>query len=306
MKKLKSKVFWIITLMLTVFLLSVLVVFNFQNYNREKNNIKDSLYRMSDDLNPKEPFQEKSEKVDLEGKSELEEKNVFVGEDSIPQKIFMDTEVYTIKYDDEKNIKDVISHTGDDSSTKKIEEKAKDILNLDTKNDSSVILLYFNEYYYSFSNNNTLVIVDNTKTKDALLKELLISVLIFVIVELAIIFISNKLTEWITKPAFEALEKQKRFISDASHELKTPVAVILANAEVLENDFQIKWINNIKNETERVNKLITSLLDLSKMENLKNKEIYPINDLSKIIQNTGLTFEGLMYDKNIDFKLEVR
>ena len=125
MKKLKSKVFWIITLMLTVFLLSVLVVFNFQNYNREKNNIKDSLYRMSDDLNPKEPFQEKSEKVDLEGKSELEEKNVFVGEDSIPQKIFMDTEVYTIKYDDEKNIKDVISHTGDDSSTKKIEEKGK-------------------------------------------------------------------------------------------------------------------------------------------------------------------------------------
>ena len=106
---------------------------------------------------------------------------------------------------------------------------------------------------------------------------------------------------WIIKPANEAMEKQTRFITDASHELKTPVAVIMASAEALQNDYKQKWIDNIKNESDRMNELITSLLDLSKIENSKDKELFVDVDLSKLIQKSCLTFESLMFEKNITF-----
>ena len=75
----------------------------------------------------------------------------------------------------------------------------------------------------------------------------------------------------IVKPVEETFEKQKQFISDASHELKTPLAVIEANADVLENEIgKNKWINYIQNEAESMNKLINELLLLAKIENIDN------------------------------------
>ena len=63
-------------------------------------------------------------------------------------------------------------------------------------------------------------------------------------------------------------------MADASHELKTPIAVIMANAEALEKEpEEKKWLNNIKSEADRMNELVTSLLDLAKLEEGKDKEI---------------------------------
>lgn len=90
-------------------------------------------------------------------------------------------------------------------------------------------------------------------------------------------------------------------IADASHELKTPITVIMANAEALENDpNEKKWIDNIRSESERMNELITDLLDLAKLENGANIENYHIENLSKIVEKTLLTFESLIYENNIE------
>ena len=115
-----------------------------------------------------------------------------------------------------------------------------------------------------------------------------------------IIIISTKITSWIIKPVIETFNKQKQFITDASHELKTPVAVIMANAEALENEpEETKWLENIKSESERMNELISNLLDLAKLENGAQKEEYNTEDLSKIIEREILTFESLMYENKI-------
>lgn len=75
----------------------------------------------------------------------------------------------------------------------------------------------------------------------------------------------------------------------------------MANAEALENDpNEKKWIDNIRSESERMNELITDLLDLAKLENGANIENYHIENLSKIVEKTLLTFESLIYENNIE------
>ena len=105
------------------------------------------------------------------------------------------------------------------------------------------------------------------------------------------------LTERITKPAEESFEKQKDFIADASHELKTPLAVIMASADELKSDKKnAKYIDNIKYESERMNNLIKSLLDLSKLENGVSIDNYKDENISKIIESSIKV--NLKKDKN--------
>ena len=69
---------------------------------------------------------------------------------------------------------------------------------------------------------------------------------------LVIYIIAKKISNWIVEPVEKTFEKQKQFISDALHELKTPLAVIEANADVLENEVGTsKWLNYIQNEIDK-------------------------------------------------------
>src|SRR5690606_32363607 len=101
----------------------------------------------------------------------------------------------------------------------------------------------------------------------------------FIIVGLAMLFIIYLTSRFFANrsiaPVKEAFDKQQRFIADASHELKTPLAVINTNADVLlSNDEdtirnQSKWLHVIKSETERMKKLTNDLLYLTEMNNTR-------------------------------------
>ena len=120
------------------------------------------------------------------------------------------------------------------------------------------------------------------------------------------ILISNVITKWITKPVQESFEKQKQFIADASHELKTPLSVIIASSEALEeNPKEKKWIKNIKNEADRMNNLIIRLLDLATSER-EIKDELKLENLSKIIELSVLTFEGKAFEKNIKLNYDIK
>lgn len=212
----------------------------------------------------------------------------------------MDAIVYTIIYNDQKEVIEILNHTQGTTSDNKIKEKAQEILNQENAKTIYVGNLYIEEYSYSFKGHNTLTIIDNQMSKNRLQSLLRMSIIIFIILEMIIIIISTKITSWIIKPVIETFNKQKQFITDASHELKTPVAVIMANAEALENEpEETKWLENIKSESERMNELISNLLDLAKLENGAQKEEYNTEDLSKIIEREILTFESLMYENKI-------
>ena len=118
--------------------------------------------------------------------------------------------------------------------------------------------------------------------------------------EIIIYFITLYLTKRITHPAEEAFKKQKDFIADASHELKTPLAVIIASSDELKIDKKnSKYIENIKYESERMNNLIKGLLDLSKLENKVSIDNYKNENISKIVEKTSLIFESIAYENNI-------
>ncbi|MBQ9551547.1 MAG: HAMP domain-containing histidine kinase [Clostridia bacterium] len=111
-----------------------------------------------------------------------------------------------------------------------------------------------------------------------------------------LVVISVFLAGWIVKPLEENDKKQKRFVSDAGHELKTPIAVVSANSELLRREIgESEWLNNIDYENERMSDLIKQLLALSKAEN----DVIPTEplDFSKLVDGETLPFESLAFEK---------
>lgn len=300
MKKLKNKVFSVIFSILTIFLLSILMIFNFQNYHQRVNEVKNNLIRMDDNKN----FDKVPNKL-FEVQETLIEENIENRE--MEPRIFMDSTVYTVILDNELNITEVINHTTDNVSDEEIKNIAEEIIKNKATEDIRIGNLYFTNYSYLFTRDNTsLIIIDNTNNKEELIQSLKTSILIFVVLEAIIIIVSNRLTRWIIKPVIESFDKQKQFIADASHELKTPLAVILASSEALENDpKEMKWLANIKSESERMSNLVSDLLELAKSEK-GIKEQFVNENLSKLVERSVLTFESLIYEKDVslDYNIE--
>lgn len=153
---------------------------------------------------------------------------------------------------------------------------------------------------------NKLVLFDISETRTLLFNCLNFSILVFLLFELVNTYISYKLTNWIIKPIVETFEKQKQFVYDVSHELKTPIAVIMTNADMAEKDGDAKWINNIKNESDRMNKLVVSLLDLLVSDNYNEKEKFKVTNISKTIEMCVLTFESLIYENNLKVEYDIQ
>lgn len=95
----------------------------------------------------------------------------------------------------------------------------------------------------------------------------------------------------ITRPVEETYQKQRQFITDAGHELKTPITIIKANTEVLEmQNGKNQWIDSIKNQTSRLTGLVQSLLELSKLNEKDVADISTEFDLSKTILEAAESF----------------
>ena len=284
MKKLKFKTFIILLIILTLFIISLLVIFNYQLYKRELNDVKKDLKEIETIHNN---YYIVNDDVIIDGNN--------------MKPMFINANVYVISFDSIHNITNITSYTDNGLSNAEIIKLATNFLNTNKKSD--IGYLYTSRYAYYLTNKNNLIIMDNYIINNKLGDYFRMSLLIFILLEILIIYVSNTLTKWLTKPAIEAFSKQKQFIVDASHELKTPLAIITASAESLEMEpTEKKWLDNIKSESERMNKLVTDLLDLAKSENMEIKEKYNINNLSKIIEKTSLTFESLIYENKLEIE----
>ena len=117
-------------------------------------------------------------------------------------------------------------------------------------------------------------------------------------------FIALVLSNKIIKPLEENYKKQKQFISDAGHELKTPVSIINANIELLSKEVKdSKWLENIQYENERMRMLVNQLLELARTENIKIKK--EKLDLCKLCYGEILPFESVVYEHQMKLQLEI-
>jgi len=111
-------------------------------------------------------------------------------------------------------------------------------------------------------------------------------------------FLSVFLARKIVAPLEESYQKQKQFISDAGHELKTPVSVVSANAELLSRELgDNQWLQNIQYENERMGMLVGQLLDLARTENVTPQTEYI--DFSRLVAGETLPFESVAFEKGL-------
>ena len=111
-------------------------------------------------------------------------------------------------------------------------------------------------------------------------------------------FLSVYLARRIVNPLEESYHKQKQFISDAGHELKTPVSVVSANAELLSRELgDNQWLQNIQYENERMGMLVGQLLDLARTEDT-TPQMEHIN-LSRLVDGEALPFESVAFEKGL-------
>lgn len=115
------------------------------------------------------------------------------------------------------------------------------------------------------------------------------------------------LAKWLTKPIEEAFHKQKIFVSDVSHELKTPLAVITANADTLESEIgESKWLGYIKNEAYKMSGLVNNMLTLTRMETTENKLSFQRFDLTEAVRGAVMPFESIAYEKQVDLSVSLQ
>lgn len=145
---------------------------------------------------------------------------------------------------------------------------------------------------------NTVVsIIDLSNDYSMLSSVTLMSVVVIAASLVVVTILTHFLSTWAIKPVKDSLDNQRRFISDASHELKTPLSVITSNADVLETEIgENKWLNNIKSQSVVMNRLIYDLLDLAKLDEtgaqMEKKEF----NLSQALLNTTLEFESTAFE----------
>lgn len=108
------------------------------------------------------------------------------------------------------------------------------------------------------------------------------------------------------QPVEEAFTRQKQFVSDASHELKTPLAVISANAEVLEQEIgENEYLGYIRSEVKRTDALVRNLLTLARLDRGGNKTEMKPFDLSHALLDVVLPFESTVYEAGKTLETEI-
>ncbi len=97
----------------------------------------------------------------------------------------------------------------------------------------------------------------------------------------------------VVRPVAEGYEKQKQFITDANHELKTPLTLILSNLDILEEEVgKNEWLEDIRSEGERMGKMINQLVTLSRLGESGEKLVFAPFDLSAAVADTVSEFQN--------------
>lgn len=278
--RLRKKIFWIIQLSLSIIILGVVIVFAGFNY---KNTLTSSTMFM-DRIEGREDIKSDIPKPD----------NMRVDGDPFMVNI---EGVYKIEISNNNVIKE------SNNVTDKIREFAIKLSN--SNSDEGYIGNYIYKIRKIGNTGKEITLMESKETINRLKMTVLVSIIIGVIGIIVVYIIAKKISRTIVKPVEDSFEKQKQFVSDASHELKTPLAVIEANADVLQDKVgDNKWITYIQNEIKSMDKLVNDLLTLSKMENSNNIN-YQKFDLSKEAKMSVAVFESMIFEKEIKLETNI-
>lgn len=130
---------------------------------------------------------------------------------------------------------------------------------------------------------------------------------------LAMLFLLNLVfSRWALRPVQQAWTQQQQFIADASHELKTPLTVILANNAILRKRkaetvaSQAQWIESTQMEAERMQGLVSDMLDLARSSAATTPLPRDLVDFSRLVEGEALTFESVAFERGLAWESTVQ
>lgn len=279
--KLRKKIFWIIQISLSIIVLGIILLFTSFSY---KNTITSSTMFMGRIEGREEVKEDRAKEID----EQRTNKDPFsIGIEG----------VYRLSIENGTILRESNDVTDD------IRNYAKELSNKKTEEG------YIGKYIYKIrkigNNGKEITLMENEEAIKRLKVIMIIAIIIGFLGIILIYIIAKKIASTIVKPVEESFNKQKQFVSDASHELKTPLAVIEANADVLQSKTgENKWITYIQNEVQSMNKLVNDLLTLARMENTNSTNFQKF-DLSKEVQMSVAVFESMIYEKEIKLETNI-
>lgn len=181
-----------------------------------------------------------------------------------------------------------------------------------TSNDQTGVL---EDYDLRFQKNTTpfgqsIVFADISSEMATM--ESLVSTCIFIgIISLsAFLGLSILLARWAIQPVEEAWNQQRQFVADASHELKTPLTVIMTNAELLQSPGyaeteRMRFADSILTMSQQMRGLVESLLELARVDNGTAKMDFSELDFSELVSDGLLPFEPVYFEKELELRSSI-
>ena len=205
---------------------------------------------------------------------------------------FFTTVFYAVAFSPEGEVLKVENGRNAFQSPEELVEKARTILSSGSEKGKDSYLMYRVKEKQGY----TLVVFMNiTNSRGAMTRLLKVMVVTGLAAFAVVCAIAPATAKRIIKPLEENDQRQKQFISDAGHELKTPVAVMSTNVELLERaQGKSEWLDNIRYENEKMGTLVRQLLDLSRAESAG-----PVRErieLGRLIEGEALPFESVAFE----------
>lgn len=159
---------------------------------------------------------------------------------------------------------------------------------------------------YSEAENVRIIFLDYGRVLSSHRNVLLNSILISAAGLLAVFLLIVLLSKRVMKPFAENYEKQKLFVTDAGHEIKTPITIIDAAAEVLEMEYgENEWLQCIRQQADRLSALTDDLIRLSRMEESESVPMVSF-PFSELVEETADSFYPLAKAQNKLLRLQIR
>ncbi|MBQ8431259.1 MAG: HAMP domain-containing histidine kinase [Clostridia bacterium] len=213
------------------------------------------------------------------------------------------TRHFTVSFDAEGNV----TRTHTDSIYSITKESAVDYARRALKNgDNGGWISHYRYKIFSADAEQTVVFIDGSTSRSALWQTATISGLVLLGCAALVLLLILLLSRRAVTPIAESYEKQKQFITDANHELKTPLTLILANLDIAESELgKNEWLDDIRTEGQRMAALVHQLVALSRMDEDRQHLQSARLSLSDAVSDAASAFRTLAERRGLTLTLAV-
>jgi len=213
------------------------------------------------------------------------------------------TRHFTVFFDSEGNVTqtntEAIYSITDDAAV----EYAKKVIK---NSDERGWLSNYRYKVFPLESGTGVVFIDGSMSRSVFTQSITIAGVVLLVCATLVLLMIILLSKRVVKPIAESYEKQRQFITDANHELKTPLTLILANAEIAEEELgKNEWLDDITAEGQRMTELVNQLVALSRMDEENSKLNIVQIPFGQLVFDTVSEFESLANGRGKKLSLSI-